>query len=60
MNYLIEYTKQNRKPGLTIAKGENEVEAINHAKFNIHTGKNFKVIGTTLEKSTLSNTAQRK
>jgi hypothetical protein len=60
MNYLIEYSKQNRKPGLAIAKGKNELEALNHAKFNIHTGKKFKVIGTSYEKSTLSNTAQKK
>jgi hypothetical protein len=60
MNYLIEYTKQNRKTGLAISKGKNELEALSHARFNIHTGKNFKVIGTTPEKTNLSNNAQRK
>ena len=59
MNYLIEYIKQNRKIGLAISKGKNETEALNHARFNIHTGKNFKVVGITFEKSTLSNTAQK-
>lgn len=59
MNYLIKYTKQNGKNGLSVAKGKNEIEALNHAKFNIHTGKYFEVIGSTTEKSTLSNTAQR-
>ena len=59
MKYLIEYTKQNRKTGLAIAKGKNELEALNHARFNINTGKNFKVIGLTFEKSTLSNNSQK-
>jgi hypothetical protein len=60
MNYLIEYTKQNRKKGLAIAKGKNEREALIHAKFNIHTGTDFKVVGITFDKTNLSNTAQSK
>jgi hypothetical protein len=60
MNYLIEYTKQNRKKGLAIAKGKNEREALSHAKFNIHTGTDFKVVGITFDKNNLSNKSQRK
>lgn len=57
-NFKIGYTKAVGGQGEIIVKAQNEKGAINNAKFNRHTGKDFFVIGITEEKANASNNAQ--
>jgi len=57
-NYKVGYTKNVGGQGETIVKAQNQKDALNNAKFNRHTGKDFFIMEVTEEKANASNNAQ--